>query len=100
MKKENQTHKRGDETDGDKQKNYNESKATEDEEERENREERRMNKLNIEMRFLRNEVIEEEEEETYKTVTSRDEIVKNEATEADENRNKEKGDWQEGKMFF
>ena len=79
----------------------------------EQREEARMTKLNIKMRFLRNEVIEEEEEgedgsgEIYKTVTSRDEIYEkeekektNREKEEKEKKNKEKEDWKEGIVFL
>ena len=95
IEKEKNINKRT-ETDGEKE---NDDKERNEEEERE---ERRMNKLNIEMRFLRNEIIEEEEgeeerEEIYKTVTSRDDLIDH--VEIEEN-NKEKREWKEGNIRF
>ena len=98
IEKEKNINKRT-ETDGE---NENIDKERSEEEGEEEREERRMNKLNIEMRFLRNEIIEEEEgeeerEEIYKTVTSRDDLIDH--VEIEEN-NKEKREWKEGNIRF
>ena len=98
IEKEKNINKRTD-TDGDKE---NIDKERNEEEDEEEREEKRMNKLNIEMRFLRNEIIEEEEgederEEIYKTVTSRDDLIEHQEIEESD---KEKREWKDGNFRF